>query len=89
VSAPAVSHLRRSGFFLRIFPGLPAWANLFRAYGTGVSVFGEKRICGTRVVCLRLAMASERSMHRRVECGYQFNKGFGMKGLLDGFFAAE
>ena len=29
VAAPVtdVSHLRRSRFFLRLFPGLPAWAN--------------------------------------------------------------
>jgi hypothetical protein len=30
-----VSHLRRSGFSLRFFLGLPAWANLCRAYGAG------------------------------------------------------
>ena len=36
--APAVPHLRRSGFFLRRFPGLPAWANVCRAYGAGAAV---------------------------------------------------
>ena len=30
-----VSHLRRSEIFLRCFPALPRWANLFRAYGAG------------------------------------------------------
>ncbi len=30
-----VSHLRRSEFSLRFFPGLPASANFFRAYGAG------------------------------------------------------
>src|SRR5277367_1765446 len=36
--ALAVSHLGRSGFFLRRFPGLPAWANVCRAYGAGAAV---------------------------------------------------
>src|SRR5271170_3203583 len=35
------SHLRRSGLFLQWFPGLPAWANLFRAYGAGPMWRGE------------------------------------------------
>jgi hypothetical protein len=32
-----VSHLRRSGFYLRRFPALPRWAKFFRAYGAGPS----------------------------------------------------
>ena|SRR5277367_1859093 len=35
--AKLVSHLRRSRFFLRFFPGLPAWASLCRAYGAGAA----------------------------------------------------
>jgi hypothetical protein len=31
-----VSHLRRSRFGLRIFPALPRWAKLLRAYGAGL-----------------------------------------------------
>ena len=41
--AKLVSHLRRSRFFLRFFPGLPAWASLCRAYGAGVAIFVGER----------------------------------------------
>jgi hypothetical protein len=35
--AGRVSHLRRSGFYLRRFPARPRWAKFFRAYGAGPS----------------------------------------------------
>jgi hypothetical protein len=41
-----VSHPRRSEILATIFPGLPVWANLCRAYGADVS-HSESELRGT------------------------------------------